>query len=103
MRNLPRIERVPGVTAVAFADWFGAKYQNESNAFPVFAVDPAPTACVCYNDAVALGFMQGLIARGRHPLRAVVFAALFLPALYVVVAYPMGWLGSRPNTEDRYR
>jgi putative ABC transport system permease protein len=36
-----RIERVPGVVAVANADWFGAKYQNESNAFPVFAVDPA--------------------------------------------------------------
>jgi len=26
---------------VAYAEWFGAKYQNESNAFPVFAVDPA--------------------------------------------------------------
>jgi putative ABC transport system permease protein len=36
-----RIEQVPGVVAVAYADWFGAKYQNESNAFPVFAVDPA--------------------------------------------------------------
>jgi putative ABC transport system permease protein len=36
-----RIERVSGVVAVANADWFGAKYQNESNAFPVFAVDPA--------------------------------------------------------------
>jgi len=35
-----RIERVPGVVGVAYADWFGAKYQNESNAFPVFAVDP---------------------------------------------------------------
>jgi len=35
-----RIEQVPGVVGVAFADWFGAKYQNESNAFPVFAVDP---------------------------------------------------------------
>jgi putative ABC transport system permease protein len=35
-----RIERVPGVVGVASADWFGAKYQNESNAFPVFAVDP---------------------------------------------------------------
>ena len=35
-----RIEQVPGVIGVAFADWFGAKYQNESNAFPVFAVDP---------------------------------------------------------------
>jgi putative ABC transport system permease protein len=37
---LPRIERVPGVVHVAHAEWFGAKYQNESNAFPVFAVDP---------------------------------------------------------------
>jgi len=36
-----RIERVPGVVAVAYADWFGARYQNESNAFAVFAVDPA--------------------------------------------------------------
>jgi len=36
-----RIESVPGVVGVAFADWFGARYQNESNAFPVFAVDPA--------------------------------------------------------------
>jgi putative ABC transport system permease protein len=37
---LRQIERVPGVLGVAYADWFGAKYQNESNAFPVFAVDP---------------------------------------------------------------
>jgi putative ABC transport system permease protein len=41
MAHARAIERVPGVVAVAFADWFGAKYQNESNAFPVFAVDPA--------------------------------------------------------------
>ncbi len=39
--HLTVIERVPGVVGVASADWFGAKYQNESNAFPVFAVDPA--------------------------------------------------------------
>jgi putative ABC transport system permease protein len=38
---LRRIEQVPGVVGVAHAEWFGAKYQNESNAFPVFAVDPA--------------------------------------------------------------
>jgi putative ABC transport system permease protein len=38
--HLRRIEQVPGVIAVAYADWFGARYQNESNAFPVFAVDP---------------------------------------------------------------
>jgi putative ABC transport system permease protein len=41
MAHARSIERVPGVVAVAFADWFGAKYQNESNAFAVFAVDPA--------------------------------------------------------------
>lgn len=29
----------------------------------------APTAAVCYNDATALGFMQGLFARGFHPGR----------------------------------
>ena len=40
MAHTRPIERVPGVVAVASADWFGAKYQNESNAFPVFAVDP---------------------------------------------------------------
>jgi putative ABC transport system permease protein len=37
---LRRIEQVPGVTAVAHADWFGGKYQDVSNAFPVFAVEP---------------------------------------------------------------
>jgi methionine sulfoxide reductase heme-binding subunit len=33
------------------------------------------------------------------PLRAVVFAALFTPALYVAFAYNMNWLGARPWTE----
>jgi len=41
MSYAPRIERVAGVVGVAYADWFGAKYQNESNAFAVFVVDPA--------------------------------------------------------------
>jgi putative ABC transport system permease protein len=41
MAYLSRIEQVPGVVGAASASWFGAKYQNESNAFPVFAVDPA--------------------------------------------------------------
>jgi len=39
--HLRQIEHVRGVIGVAYADWFGARYQNESNAFPVFAVDPA--------------------------------------------------------------
>ena len=33
----------------------------------LFAVDAAPTAAVCYNDAVALGLMLGLARLGRHP------------------------------------
>jgi LacI family transcriptional regulator len=33
----------------------------------LFARDPAPTAAVCYNDAVALGLMLGLVARGHRP------------------------------------
>src|SRR5262245_8961540 len=41
MSHLRQIEQVPGVVRVAHAEWFGAKYQNESNAFPVFSVDPA--------------------------------------------------------------
>ncbi len=38
---LARIEQLPGVESVAGADWFGGKYQNQSNAFPVIAGDPA--------------------------------------------------------------
>jgi LacI family transcriptional regulator len=33
----------------------------------LFTRDPAPTAAVCYNDAVALGLMLGLAARGIRP------------------------------------
>ena len=33
----------------------------------LFASDPAPTAAVCYNDAVALGLQLGLMARGLRP------------------------------------
>ncbi|HYC53757.1 MAG TPA: ABC transporter permease [Candidatus Binatia bacterium] len=41
MSYASRIEQVPGVVHVVGADWFGGKYQNESNAFPVIASDPA--------------------------------------------------------------
>jgi sulfoxide reductase heme-binding subunit YedZ len=38
--------------------------------------------------------------QGRFsPLRATVLAALFLPAVYVAIAYKLDWLGSRPWTE----
>jgi LacI family transcriptional regulator len=33
----------------------------------LFALSPAPTAAVCYNDAVALGLMLGLAHHGRRP------------------------------------
>lgn len=32
----------------------------------LFVRDPAPTAAVCYNDAVALGLIAGLASRGRR-------------------------------------
>jgi putative ABC transport system permease protein len=38
---LARIEQLPGVESVVGVDWFGGKYQNQSNAFPVLAADPA--------------------------------------------------------------
>src|SRR5579863_2880244 len=33
------------------------------------------------------------------PLKLLVFIALFAPALWVLTAYPLGWLGARPTTE----
>ena len=39
--HLGPIEKTDGVVAVAHANWFGAKYRDQSSAFPVFAVDPA--------------------------------------------------------------
>lgn len=38
-------------------------------------------------------------SRRLSPLKLVVFIALFLPAIWVLVAYPRGWLGARPTTE----
>jgi len=39
--HLGPISKTDGVVAVTYANWFGAKYQDQSNAFPVFAVDQA--------------------------------------------------------------
>ncbi|HEX7113046.1 MAG TPA: LacI family DNA-binding transcriptional regulator [Mizugakiibacter sp.] len=44
-----------------------ARLEAAAQAGALFARDPAPTAAVCYNDAVALGLMLGLAARGRRP------------------------------------
>jgi putative ABC transport system permease protein len=34
-----RLVRIPGVTQVTFANWFGGVYQDERNFFPQFAID----------------------------------------------------------------
>jgi putative ABC transport system permease protein len=34
-----RLARIPGVTEVTFASWFGGVYQDERNFFPQFAID----------------------------------------------------------------
>jgi putative ABC transport system permease protein len=39
MAYLPRIRAVPGITDVAYSNWFGGIYIDERNFFPTFAVD----------------------------------------------------------------
>jgi len=43
------------------------RIEANAHADALFADAPAPTAAVCYNDAVALGLMLGLARLGRHP------------------------------------
>jgi LacI family transcriptional regulator len=62
----------------------------------LFVRDPAPTAAVCYNDAVALGLQLGLVACGRRPgvdFAVVGFddipeAALGMPPLTTIATEP---------------
>jgi putative ABC transport system permease protein len=35
-----RIQRIPGITSVTYASWFGGVYQDERNFFAQFAIDP---------------------------------------------------------------
>ncbi len=58
---LRRIEEVPGVVGAAYADWFGAKYQNESNAFPVFAVDPRRYLAMYPEFDIAAGQLEAFV------------------------------------------
>ena len=68
----------------------------------LFARDPAPTAAVCYNDAVALGLMLGLTKRGRRPgedfaltgFDDVAEASVCVPPLTTIAVDPRG-LGRR--------
>lgn len=43
------------------------RLQAAAQTAALFVRDPAPTAAVCYNDAVALGLCLGLTARGKRP------------------------------------
>jgi LacI family transcriptional regulator len=43
------------------------RLEAATQAGSLFVRDPAPTAAVAYNDAVALGLMMGLASRGRRP------------------------------------
>ncbi len=43
------------------------RLESAAQAGALFVRDPAPTAAVCYNDAVALGLLLGLTALGRRP------------------------------------
>lgn len=43
------------------------RLEANAHAKALFDVDPAPTAAICYNDAVALGLMLGLVRLGRQP------------------------------------
>ncbi len=43
------------------------RVEAASRASVLFRQEPAPSAAVCYNDAVALGLMLGVASHGRHP------------------------------------
>ncbi|TYT23951.1 substrate-binding domain-containing protein [Luteimonas viscosa] len=43
------------------------RLEANARADALLVLDPAPTAAVCYNDAVALGLMLGLVRLGRRP------------------------------------
>lgn len=43
------------------------RLEGNAHVHALFAQAQAPSAAVCYNDAVALGLMQGLVRAGRRP------------------------------------
>lgn len=72
------------------------RLQAAAQTAALFVRDPAPTAAVCYNDAVALGLMLGLNARGIRPGRDfsvtgfddIPEAAVSLPPLTTIATDP---------------
>lgn len=67
----------------------------------LFVRDPAPTAAVCYNDAVALGLMMGLIRRGRRPGQDFAVTGFDdIPEASLCVP-PLTTLGAEPRARGR--
>jgi LacI family transcriptional regulator len=62
---------------------------------------PAPTAAVCYNDAVALGLMLGLYQRGIQPGRDFAVTGFDDIAEAALSAPPLTTLASTPRARGR--
>ena len=85
-----------GVDPAWLVECVPTRLEAARHAGALFVRDPAPTAAVCYNDAVALGLMSGLAARNRHAGRdfAVVGfddipeAAVAVPPLSTIAVAP---------------
>ena len=67
----------------------------------LFAADPAPTAAVCYNDAVALGLMLGLSKRGLQPGRDFALTGFDNIGEAAVVSPPLTTVSTDPRERGR--
>ena len=67
----------------------------------LFARDPAPTAAVCYNDAVALGLQLGLAARGRQSGRDFAVVGFDDIPEAAVSSPPLTTIGTDPRARGR--
>ncbi len=62
---LPRIQALPGVTQVAYGNWFGGVYIDEKNFFPRFAVE-IPRYLDLYPEYVISGDQKAVLLRDRR-------------------------------------
>lgn len=67
----------------------------------LFAAKPAPTAAVCYNDAVALGLMLGLNQRGIQPGREFALTGFDDVAEAAFSTPPLTTLATDPRARGR--
>lgn len=67
----------------------------------LFVREPAPTAAVCYNDAVALGLMLGLVRRGRHPGRDFAVTGFDDIPEAILAAPPLTTIAADPRARGR--